>query len=253
MKRVRVFLIVACLVTVGCSEDPARSVKIINRPPASASTIAASSPAPVKTIDRPPPPAAAVAASSPAPAKIIDRPPLPAIATAATSPASDPIPEFCPPPAEDSPGPGNLIVNGPCGFEHRGAVICEASRDDFTVAFTRKAKGGAALVTFLNVEHYHGPGNYDGAQMFVAVQSDATIYRWSSDNVNATVAPGEGFVTLPVTQLDGEPVLVECSRLIGPASNYQYQCGGRSDAKVAIDSTAEVVSGNLQCGEHQKE
>ena len=123
--------------------------------------------------------------------------------------------DFCPPPAEDSTGPSHLIANGPCGFEHRGAASCESLPDDFIVALTRKALHGSTLVIFLNVERYHGPGAYDGAQMFETVQSGTGIHRWSSDSVHATVGPGEAFVTFPETRLEEEPMLMGCTALIG--------------------------------------
>jgi hypothetical protein len=157
--------------------------------------------------------------------------------------------ELCPPPDEDSPGPSNFIANGPCGFQQRGAVGCEAAPDDFYVALTRKAKQGATLVVYLNVENYRGPGSYGGAQMFVTVQGGTAIHRWSSDVVHATVAPGGAFVTIPPKRLEGEPALYECTQLLGPKTNYQYQCGVRS---MEIDRTVEVVSGVLQCAESPK-
>jgi hypothetical protein len=144
---------------------------------------------------------------------------------------------------------GSFIANGPCRFEQTGLVNCEGSPDDYYAAFTRQAKGGATMVTYINVEQYHGPGTYDGAQMFVTVQSGTTILRWSSDNVHATVGPGEAFVDVPMTQLDAEPTLLDCSVVLSQATNYQYQCARRSNEKVAIASDPEIVSGKLQCAD----
>jgi hypothetical protein len=188
-----------------CSDDPARSVKIISQPLA-----------PV-TVYTPP-----------------------------RGPERNLIPEFCPPP-EDSHGPGTFAAKGPCAFQQRVPVNCEALADDFIVAVPRQAKNGAMLVLYVNVEHYHGPGVYDGAQLFVAVEGGTNIYRWSSDEVRATVGPNEAFVTVARTRLDQEPMHVVCSRLIGPESNYTYQCAASSRVNLDIDSASEIVSGRLSC------
>ncbi len=199
----RTILTILSLFLAACSQDPARSVKIVSAQPVG-----------VTTVYKPPPG--------------LDR---------------NLVPEFCPPP-EDSPGPGSFVAKGPCEFQQRAPVSCEATGDDLIVAVPRKAKNGATLVIYLNVEHYRGPGVYEGAQIFLAVESGEIIYRWSNDEVRATVGPNEAFVSLSKTQLDQEAVRVACSRLIGPESNYQYQCAGTSGA---IDSAAEIVSGKLQC------
>jgi hypothetical protein len=128
-------------------------------------------------------------------------------------------------------------------------------KDDFYVALTRKARNGATLVVYLNVEYYNGPGSYDWAQMLVAVYSETTIYRWTNDNVHVTVGPGEASVTLPVTKLEWEPILINCTQLIAPARNNQLQewslprvtCGGRGAGGAEIGGTAETISGALQC------
>ncbi len=255
----------ACLVAVGCSDDPARSVKIIARQPEAAS-VAASSPiwqqnlAPSSSPE-PCPPAAnkswsvACADTPSRTVKIVARRTSQATAAASTSqgPLQSLLPEFCPPPAEEASGPGNFTVNGPCEFRRQAPVACESLQDDFVVAATQKAKSGASLVIYLNVEHYHGPGDYDEAQMFVALQSGTTIRRWSNDNVHAIVGPGETFVVLPESRLDAEPARMECSRLIGPESNYQFQCAGISESNPAIDSSVEMISGNLGCAATAKD
>jgi hypothetical protein len=204
MKRAILSLI--CLLSAGCGDDPARSVKIISQPPV-----------PMVTAFLPP-----------------------------RGPDRNSLPEFCPP-AEDSPGPGSFFAKGPCEFRQSSPARCQASTDDFIVAIPRKAKNGGSLVVYLNVEQYHGPGSYDKAQLFVAVQGETTLYRWSNEDVHATVGPGEAFVTLPKTRLEQEPMRIQCSRLIGPASNYQYQCAASSVSNLEFDSSAEVVQGKLQC------
>lgn len=262
MKRALLSLV--CIMSVGCSDDPARSVKIVDRKPAptTVSSIPPSVPQQNVLAD---PCLPAVQGSSvtcggaPArPARIAARHSAPVASAAAPSPVRQaavsqaPAPqgllsEFCPPPAEDSSGPSSFVAEGPCEFLHRAPVACESLQDDFIVGVTRKAKNGSSLVIYINVEKYHGPGAYDGAQLFVAVQSGTAIHRWSSDNVNATVGPGEAFVSFRRTELEREPLLIECSRLIGPESNYQYQCAGTSDSATAIDNAPEVISGELQC------
>jgi hypothetical protein len=245
-----VLLIAACLVSLACQDDPARSVKIIDRPARLESAAAPPSPNPAKAAAVPPKQPFPVAATPRRPMRLAAAPsaPVSSTVTPAQSPEANWIPEFCPPPADESPGPGDLIVSGPCGLRHRAAVHCESSRDDFITAFTQNARNGATIVTYVNVEFYHGPGSYDGAQVFVAVQSATSIYRWSNDNAHAVVGPDEAFVLLPETRLMAEPMLVDCSRLIGPATNYQYQCARSTDAKMVVSSPPEVLSGRLQCG-----
>jgi hypothetical protein len=160
-------------------------------------------------------------------------------------PDRDLIPEFCPPP-EESPGPGGFRAQGPCRFQHRAPVDCQAAGDDFIVAVPRKASHGAMLVIYLNVEHYHGPDSYSDAQLFVALEGGDTIYRWSNDKVRATVGPGEAFVTVSKTQLEPELMRIACSRLIAPESNYTYQCAAQSSANMALNGP-EIVSGKLSC------
>ncbi len=205
MTRSSALAIVACLAAIACDEDPARSVKIVARPPATAGSV--------------------------------ETPP----SVVGPSRTAEWRPEACPPPPEDSPGPSSLTVTGPCAFQHRGAVSCEPIADDFYISMSRKAARGATLMVYINVEKYHGPGSYDGAQMFVGVQDKTSIYRWSSDTIAITVGPGEEFAVLPTTRLDAEPVLIDCT---GPMTNFQ--CGGRGDAP-AFESTTEVVSGTLRC------
>jgi hypothetical protein len=67
------------------------------------------------------------------------------------------------------------------------------------------------------------------------------------------VGPGEAFATISEAKLEAEPMLVDCNRVIGPDTNYQYDCGGRTDEKTPLESTFEVVSGKLQCASVTKE
>jgi hypothetical protein len=242
--------IALCLLTSSaCKDDPAQSVKIVDRPSQPPSAVVTTPTAPAHVAVEKPVLNQAVEAAMRASGQIAAQRPSTERRVVTSTPAPDAnwIGRFCPPPANDSQGPSSFEATGPCGFRHPEAVKCESLGDDFITAFTLKARNGAALVAYLNVEAYHGPGTYDGAQLFVAVQSATTIDRWSSESVHAVVGPGEAFVTLPETRLDEEPMLVDCTRLIGPSTNYQYQCGTRSYSRPAGDSAAEIVSGKLQC------
>lgn len=251
MRRARAIVAGACLVAAACDEDPARSMKIVPRPPA------AVSPAPI-----------GVAAVSPAAARLAEAPPRAAgpvnetragrsSGTATRPPgtgasrssaevepaaATDWRQPGCPPPPEAFPGPSDFTVAGPCAFKHRGAVACEALDDDFLVTLSRKAAGGATLMVYINVEQYHGPGDYRDAQIFLGLQDKFNIYRWSSDKLNITVGSGQESVTLPATSLEAEPLFTNCT---GPITNFQ--CEGRGFADEFLKSR-EVLSGTLQCG-----
>jgi len=237
MKNWKAPILLSCLM-VACDEDPARKVKIVARPP-SPSPIAKSLPdlaaAPAEKTVAPKETGEAKAASSSAPKT----------SSANSVPASEWRPAGCPPP-EDSPGPSTLKVTGPCTFEHRGKFSCEALHDDFYVSTSRKATGGASLMVYINVERYKGPGAYQGAEMFIGLQDATSIHRWSSDQVSITIGPEEAYAVLPTTNLEAEPLLVDCS---GPQTNYQ--CGGRSDT-APINGTFEVAVGTLQCAPKSK-
>jgi hypothetical protein len=212
VTRASLIAIAACLAAVACEDDPARSVRIIPRPPPTAAALAE-------------------APRSGPPPRIADW-----------------RPDACPPPAEPGTGGGRapLVVSGPCAFEHRAGVSCESTGDDFIIAITRPAAHGGTVVIYINVETYHGPGAYEGAQMFLEVEDGTSIYRWSNDNFPMTVGADEKFVVLPTTRLEGEPLLVNCSGKVGPQSNWLYDCAG-SRLATAIENTSEVVSGTLWC------
>jgi hypothetical protein len=252
--RTVVLAIVAGLTALGCDADPARSVQIVDRPrPSVPPVVSTRNDAPPQTASGPeakPPAAATVSkrALPPRPVKTSARPAAPADPTV-VAPWSL---QACPPPPEDSPGPSSLAVSGPCAFSHVGAVSCASTGDDFIVAASRKAAGGATLVLYINVEKYRGPGTYVGTQMFVAVQDGKSIYRWSNDNGRVTVGADEKFVAMPTIRLAGEPLHIDCSRQIEPATNYQFQCEGTADA-AAMEQSVEEVSGVLRCAESGSE
>ena len=207
-------------------------------PPAATATVAA-------------PPSAAKAPSpttkSGSRVKVAASPPAAAAPTPADKSAAGPSlsnewrPASCPIPREGGTGPSRLTVTGPCAFEHREKFTCEALADDFYISMTRKAAQGATLMLYINVEGYHGAGEYKDAQTWAGVQGKKDIYRWSSDAVTITLGPDQAFAVLPTTRLDAEPVLVDCT---GPLDNYQ--CGGRGELQELL-ATAEVVAGTMHC------
>jgi len=221
MKGSKFLAIVVCLVLVACDEDPARKVKVIARPGMPGVSAVPSTPA-LQAVTAPP-----------------DDPSL-----------GDPkrLLEFCPSTAETSSAAGLFMTVGSCAFQQREPVICNSLQDDFLVAFTRRAEHDANLVVYLNVEFYHGPGSYDHVEMFETLQSGENIYRWSNDRARATVGPGETFLTVPETELEAEPMLMNCTNTLGPATNYQFQCGRRGPAMLA----SVTFSGKLQCAPRSK-
>ena len=242
MRWLRSFVVVSSVLAMACDEDPARSTKIIARPPAAAPAADARSRA------AEPAPGSTPSGSTESVARPAGTAAAPLSGAAAAAPrAAEWRPNGCPPPPGSSAGPSSLAVAGPCAFEHRDTASCESLFDDFLVTMTRKGAQGATLMVFINVEGYHGPDSYTAAQMFVGLQDKTSIYRWSSEDVNITVGEGEKFTLLPPTRLAAEPVLVNCT---GPMNNFQ--CEGRGDAE-AFERTITTVSGRLQCEEPAKE
>ena len=225
------------LAAAGCDRDPARSVKVIERPSTRPAALAE------------PTPASDAGANATAATGAL--PLAPAVAPVTAAAAVIAAPAFrldaCPPLPEDDAGPSTMALDGPCAFRHRAAASCESLGDDFIMVATRPAKDGATAMIYVNVEKYTGPGKYSEAQMFVGVQDKVNIWRWSSDNVNITVGKDEAFAEMPRTRLLAEPVLVNCT---GPMTNYQ--CDGRGEVP-AFERSLEVVSGRLQCETVHKE
>ena len=225
MRLCGILLILGCLFLIGCDEDPAQSVKIVPRP---AQTTTAPSGNPAARVS---PPASA----------------------ALVSPV---LPELnCQLASRDLRGPSEFVAQGPCAFQFRAKANCQAMADDFYVALTRTAQNGAAVVVYLNVEQYKGPGTYNWAQMLVALYSQTTIYRWSNNNVHADVAPGEASVTLSRIALVGEPLMVGCTSAPGSSATAEdptgslpkVNCAGRSGPVVVNGGTEEFIEGSLEC------
>ena len=114
-------------------------------------------------------------------------------------------PELCPPPPEPPGGRSTLVASGACPFRQEGAMECTNTTDDFIVQGTRPAAGEATLLIYVNVERYHGPDSYDGAEMLVGVQQGEQNFRWFSDALHVTVGPGEKFVELAPARLQALP------------------------------------------------
>ena len=216
MKGFKLLAIAACVFAVcvfmtSCEEDPARKVKVDSHP--------------------------AVV-------------PPPVVTSVVTNPPDDPsladpkkLLEFCPSIFEKALEPDIFLASGPCALQQRDPVLCNSLQDDFLVAFTRNMEHDATLVVYMNVEFYHGPGSYNHVEMFETLQHGENIYRWSNDVGQATVGPREAYISLPKVQLEAEPMLFNCTNTLGPATNYQFQCGRRGPAMLA----SVVFSGKLQC------
>ena len=114
-------------------------------------------------------------------------------------------PELCPPPPEPPGGRSTLVATGACAFRQEGAMECTSTTDDFIVQTTRPAPGGAKLLIYVNVEKYHGPDSYEGAEMLVGVQDGEDSFRWFSDALHVTVGPDEKFAELASARLQALP------------------------------------------------
>lgn len=137
-----------------CDEDPARSLKIIARPPlpeAESQSLARSSRVPAWRA------------------------------------------ELCPP-AEAARGQGSFSAQGACAFEQTEQVNCIALGDDFFIELSRPASHGATLRIFGNVERYAGPGNYTGSQLLISLRTNSEVFPWNAGGLSMTVGEAERFV-----------------------------------------------------------
>jgi len=134
--------------------------------------------------------------------KIVAPAPAPPAAQAALPPWQ---PEFCALPPEPSGGQSNMTVTGPCAFHHQASTKCRGVADDFHVVMLRRAAGDATVGLYINVEFYHGAGDYTNAQAFLTLTNGKAYYHWSSDSVRITVTPGLKSVVFPPTRLEAEP------------------------------------------------
>jgi hypothetical protein len=83
-----------------------------------------------------------------------------------------------------------LTFRGECAFPQSAPVQCQAAADDFLVAAKRPLEGGRLFDFYVNVEQYHGPGNYDVVQTYVFVRDGQVEYRWANRQGSATVKAG---------------------------------------------------------------
>jgi hypothetical protein len=147
---------------------------------------------------------AAIAACKPDPAKSVKIESAPAAAPAPEAVLPAWKPENCTLEPEQK-GKSTLVAAGPCAIRQTGEVACRSLTDDMHVLFLRKAQNGGTVSVYINVETFHGPGDYTNAQMFLTYQNGSSYYHWSNDSTRITVAPGTKSVVLPVDTLLAEP------------------------------------------------
>ncbi|HKC83612.1 MAG TPA: hypothetical protein VKD46_06410, partial [bacterium] len=119
-------------------------------------------------------------------------------------------------------------------FRQEGAMECTSTTDDFIVQMTRPAAGKAKLLIYVNVEKYHGPDSYDGAEMLVGVQDGEQNFRWFSDALHVTVAPGEKFVELASAGLQALP----------PGDETEITVAGTLWCRPGAESTSRAAAGD---------
>jgi hypothetical protein len=170
----RLLMTLGAAVTLGCGQDPARSMKI---PRAAASAAAA-----------PVTPAAA--------------------AVAATRPALHWSAAMCEPAAAEPPGPSSVVGNGACAFEqHRGAT-CVLTDDDLLMKVTGPMANDGLFMMFVTVENF-GSRTRQQVEVVVGVENSQGLFRWTTHSAHATVGPDETFVTFAASRLTPVPPLKE--------------------------------------------
>ena len=151
-------------------------------------------------------------------------------------------PPGCPAPAGGPKGQTKMKVGGPCEADWSVDANCENEIDDLTFTSRRKVKDGAEMVVYINVERYAGAGVYKPPNdVYVSVMKDKSIWRWSSNDFEATIGPGSRYVEVKNIKLEPELLLVGCT---GPQTNYQ--CDGRGDDAKHMASIT-TLSGTLFC------
>lgn len=183
------------------------------------------------------------------PAKSVKIIPRPASVPGATETAftdSKWHPAGCPPAKEEHTGPGTFKASGPCTFDQTNNVKCIDKLDDFFVMANRVGPNGEKISIYINVEKYHGPGDYLLAQAHINLESGGLLYRWTSDDVSIKVGEDLAFVELPKTLLDAEPVMNICPPRINPDGSYSFPCDSKR-IKSPVDGTQEILSGRLNC------
>jgi hypothetical protein len=169
---------------------------------------------------------AAAVACKPDPAKavkIVSAPPAPPAPIAVLPPWQ---PGNCTLQPEKS-GSSTFVAEGPCAIRQTGDVKCRSLTDDMHVLFLRKAKGEATVSVYINVETYHGPGDYNNTQIFLTYQDGSSYYHWSSDSTRITVSPGEKSVVLPGDTLRAEPPNEGMEIISG-----KLHCGAKLDSTI---------------------
>ncbi len=120
--------------------------------------------------------------------------------------------ELCQPDSTKAPlaGPkSGLTFGGECVLAATELAQCQPQEDDFYILAKRVLQGGRVFVFYVNVERYHGPGEYPAlAQAHVMVRDGQTLYRWANFQSTLTLEPGtdnKTIVRLRGARLTAEP------------------------------------------------
>jgi hypothetical protein len=119
------------------------------------------------------------------------------------------LPERCHLPPETGALDGRgLLVSGACDLALAAPAICHAQEDDFYVVVERALSGGRIFHLYVNVERYHGTGDYRGlAQIHASVREGQALYRWTSFQGTVSLAGDEAARTVHISAatLPAEP------------------------------------------------
>jgi hypothetical protein len=82
----------------------------------------------------------------------------------------------------------DLHLSGPCAFTEKSVGRCVKRVDDFYVYLAHDLTGEGRFILTVNVENYHGPGEYkSGAEVYLEITRNNQFYYWSVRHTTVTV------------------------------------------------------------------